>query len=942
MNLSRRDFLKGTAAGLAGTALTGLLGACQPASSQETSLPGTSLPETALAETSLAETAAASETQPVSPAGAQPEAAAAPEHTGTLLGDLLNPQDESFTNYTTNYSHIFSPLKIGGVTLKNRIVKSTAGSETQKTTEWPDDASLNYYRQFCKGGVGMVCFETSSIIPMAGPMGLAGGMPAGMPGGLSDGASAGMPGGSPDGSSAGMPGGGSPGEGDMAMGDAMGGFSMASLDFTSDAGIPAHKAVADAMHELDTPVIAQMYDMMMVSGSSSSFLETTALESSFSNGHMQTTEEVQTEIRYFIDGAERYYKAGFDGIELNASCNHYFSTFLSRRANNERTDQYSGASIENRCRILTEIIEGIRQRVGEDFIIQVLFSAVEENVAELGRNEGCTTIEEAVEFAKLFEKAGASCLHIRSEAYGHHCGGFMPDILHVPEHGHTGYGTVMDYGKHMPPVLGQYDGVAALLEAAAQIKQNVSIPVGAVGSMDPRLAPDLLDNAIAEGKLDFLLMTRPLMADFALANKLKENRRDEVAPCTHCMTCFVAPIDMGTPMYCRVNAALTRAYGADMPEGYAPLPAETPKNVMVIGGGPAGMEAARIAASRGHHVTLYEKSPALGGRMEALQKLKGPHERILDHKAYLERQLEVYHVQVVTGQEITADFVQQKAPDSVIVAVGSLPGELGAQAQASEPLLTMSDILSALGKGEELPSEEEIILVGAQFQAGELAVRLCKAGKKVTMLNPGPEKEFFMNAATWPREMNRSWLRAKGVRLYHNVSLKQIAPRQAVFDTEYGVAITLDHGRVIQALPESTNRALYEALLPLCNEVYAVGDCYSPGTMANGIARANIIARRIGSTTTTPQAGPADGNTYTATATGIGDVTVTIQVEDGKVTDAVVDTSNESAGIGRELGEAFAKQIIETGSIDAVSSATVTSNAVSKALAECKKQAELP
>ena len=902
MDLSRRDFLKGTAAGLAGTALTGLLGACQPASSRETSLE-----ENVLPEASSSETTKEPATQPSS-SESMPQSNPEPAEKEGLLGDLLNPQDESFTDYTTDYSHIFSPLKIGGVTLKNRIVKSTAGSETQKTTEWPDGTSLNYYRKFCRGGVGMVCFETSGIIPMAGPMGLADGKPAG----------------------------------NEMMGDAMGGFSMAALDFTSDAAIPAHKAVADAMHELDTPVIAQMYDMMMVSGSSSSFLETTALESSFSNGHMQTTEEVQTEIRYFIEGAERYYKAGFDGIELNASCNHYFSTFLSRRANNERTDQYSGASIENRCRILIEIIEGIRERVGRDFIIQILFSAVEENIAELGKNEGCTTIEEAVEFAKLFEKAGASCLHIRSEAYGHHCGGFMPDILHVPEHGHTGYGTIMDYGRHMPPVLGQYDGVAALLEAAAEIKKNVSIPVGAVGSMDPRLAPDLLDNAIAEGKIDFLLMTRPLMADFDLPNKLKENRRDEVAPCTHCMTCFVAPIDLGTPMYCRVNAALTRAYSEDMPEGYEPLPADSPKNVMVVGGGPAGMEAARIAAGRGHHVALYEKASALGGRMKGLQILKGTHERILDHKAYLERQLEVNGVRVVTGQEITADFVQKEAPDSVIVAVGSLPGDVGGLAETAGSLHTMTDILSALEEGKGLPSEDEIVILGAQFQAGELAVSLCKAGKTVTMLNPGPESEFFMNAATWPREMNRSWLRAKGVRLYHNVSIKQVSQQQVVFDTEYGVGKTIDCGCVVQALPESPNRTLYEELLPVCSEVYAVGNCYSPGTMANGIARANIIARRIGSTTTIRQPAAADGNTYTATATGIGDVTVTITVEDGKLMNAVVDTSNESAGIGRELGEQFARQIMETGSIDAVTGATVTGNAVSKALAECMKQAGLP
>lgn len=913
-NISRRNFLKGAAAGIAGTALTGILAGCQ---SSDEPLSGSQTPGP----------------EP-SPDAAQPAVAPAAEQK-ILLGDILNPQ-EDFTACTTDYSHIFSPLKIGGVTLKCRIVKSAAGSGTQHSSDWPDDTSLNYYRQFCKGGVGMICTENSMSIPSALT---AGGLPdmGDMAGGLPDmdGAASGLPAmdGLPDmdGAASSLP----------AMDDisSLPGSSDAMpttgfLMFTDDNGIPAHKAIADAMHELDTPVIGQVFDIM-ATGCASSITEDTLLESALSTGRMQSTEEVQDEVQKFIDAAERYYKAGFDGIELNASCNHYFSTFLSRRTNRERTDQYSGETIENRCRILTEIIAGIRERLGKDFIVQVLYSGVEGNVAELGKDEGCTTVEEAVEFARLFEKAGASSLHIRSEAYGHHCGGFMPDVLHLMEHGYTGYGTVMDYGKHMAPVLGQYDGVAGLLEVAADIKKNVSIPVGAVGSMDPRLAPDLLDNAIAEGKLDFLVMTRPLMADFELPNKLKEGRRDEVAPCTHCMTCFVAPIDMGMPMYCRVNPALTRAYSEDMPEGYDPLPADVPRNVMVIGGGPAGMEAARIAAQRGHHVKLYEKAAALGGRLDALQKLKGTHERILDHKAYLIHQLELNGVEVVTGQEADAGLVESEKPDAVVVAVGSLPAEV----DSTGTLTNMTDLLSSLESGGALPLGNEVVILGAQFQACEIAVNLCKAGKKVTMLNPGPENEFYMNAATWPREMGRSWLRAKGVKLYHNVILQKVSPKEVTFQAEYGVTMTVSGDDVINALPEQNDRALFNELSGVCDEVYAVGNCYSPSTIANATARANLIARKLGAGAAT-QIGPAaEGNTYSATATGIGDVTVTITVEDGKITKADVDTSNETAGIGRDLGGPFAQQIMDNGNIDAVSGATLTSNAVREALAVCKQKA---
>lgn len=881
-NISRRSFLKGTAAGIAGTALTGILAACQsPDESPSVSQTPSPAP---------------------SPDVTQPVIAPAAEQR-TLLGDILNPQ-EDFTSYTTDYSHIFSPLKIGGKTMRNRLGKSSAGSEMQKRSDWPDDTTLAYYRRFSEGGIGMICTEASNSIPSSIPPEMAASMEE-----IAD-----MPwvGGS----------------------DNIAGL----LTFTSDAGIEAHRLIADTIHEGGALAIGQVTDVLG-NGSSSTFTETTKLENSF-GGRMQSTEEIQEEIKKFLDAAERYYKAGFDGIELNASCNHYFSTYLSRRMNYERTDQYSGASIENRCRILTEIIEGIRERLNDDdFIIQVLFSGIEYNVSELGKDEGCTTLEEAVEFAKLFEKAGASSLHIRSEIFGHHCGGFMPDVLHIPEHGHTGYGTVIDYDKHLAPVLGQYDGVGALLDVAAEIKKHVSIPVGAVGSMDPRLAPDLLDNAIADGKIDFFLMTRPLMADFQLPNKLKEGRRDEVAPCTHCMTCFIASIDWGVPMYCRVNPALSRALTEDMPEGYDPAPAASAKNVVVIGGGPAGMEAARIAAERGHHVKLYEKSGALGGRLDALQKLKGTHERILDHKAYLIRQMEVHGVEVVTGQEVTADLVKSEKPDAVVVAVGSLPAEWDSQIQVTGEIPNMTDMLDALETGDTLPLGDEVVIVGAQFQACEIAVNLIKLGKKVTMLNPGPEQEFYMNGAAWPREMTKTWLRAKGLKLYHNVTVKKVSEKEVTFEAEYGVDVTVACDSVVQALPEQNNRELFNELSDVCDEVYAVGNCYSPSTIANATARANLVARKIGSGSDA-QTGPAtEGNTYSATATGIGDVTVTITVEDGKITKVDVDTSNETAGIGRELGDSFAEQIMGNGDIDAVSGATITSNAVREALAECKRKA---
>jgi 2,4-dienoyl-CoA reductase-like NADH-dependent reductase (Old Yellow Enzyme family)/NADPH-dependent 2,4-dienoyl-CoA reductase/sulfur reductase-like enzyme len=881
--LSRRDFLTTAAVGTLGATAVGALGA------------------TALgALTGCADT------------GGQPGAGTGDATTGSpaegqdaTWGSILNPQ-EDFGAATTDYGAIFSPLNIAHVTLKNRIVKSCAGSEMQKSMGWPDDTSLRFYEQFCKGGVGMVCFETSTItLPPVSGEASEGDTPD-IPG---------VPGGMPE------------------------GVVMGSLDITSDEGIPAHKVVADLMHGYDVPVIAQMVDMFMYTGGSSTFVENTTLETAMAPPLMQTTEQVNAQQKAFIDAAERYHTAGFDGIELNCSCNHYFSTFLSRYANHERSDQYSGASVENRARIVTEIIEGIRDRVGQDFIIQVLYSGVEGSVVELGFDEQCTTLDEACEMARLFEKAGASCLHIRSELYGHHCGGFMPDIMHYHEHGDTGYASVIDYGRHIDGALiGAHDGVGALLEVAARIKSQVSIPVGAVGSMDPRLAPDLLNNAIRDGKLDYLLMTRPLMADPAIANKLKEGRRDEVAPCAHCMTCFVAPFDFGTPMFCRVNPAITRAYSEDMPEGYDPAPAVTSKKVMVIGGGPAGMEAARIAAQRGHEVTLYEKRSEFSGLMNLAMRVKGPHERIADYTAYLIRQQEVNGVKVVSDREVDLDFVSSEAPDAVIVAVGGLFNTLDIPGSDAANVLSLADFYEYGFTGDAPSLGDSVLIYGAQLQACDMAEYLVKLGKKVTILNPGPEGELYRGGPTWPRMMGRIWLRAKGVKIYHDIRLREIAADGAVFDTGYGTVVTLPFDQLIDVRPLLSNRELFEAIQDVCGEVRAVGDCYSPGTIANATARAHIIARRIGD-----GGGDVDeelaANQYAATALGIGDVTVTITVDGGVITAATVDTSNETDGIGRGLGPRFAEQIVSVGAIDAVSGATMTSDATASALEDCKQQA---
>jgi 2,4-dienoyl-CoA reductase-like NADH-dependent reductase (Old Yellow Enzyme family) len=880
--VSRRDAI--TAMGVAGIAAAGTAGAhrlAQAAESAGSAQQSASGQDAADAGESTGEAAG------LQARGERP----VPDAT---YGSVLNPQSSTEVEGDVDVSAIFEPLELSGHTMSNRIVKSCSTSELQSSTEWPDEASLSFYERLADGGAGMLVYESSTTNPE---------YPA-----------------------------------------------MMGLTLTSDEGIAAHKEVADRLHEHGSLVIAQMLDILCLSGTSSTNDEATELESSYGKGVMMDTETLQRWIGYFIDAGERYYKAGFDGIELNASCNHFFSRFTSRFNNHERTDQYSGDSIENRCRVLTEIISGIRERVGDDFIIQVLYNAVEENLSSLGDNSLCTTVTEGCQMAELFEQAGASCLEVRSEFYGNHAAGFMMDLLHYYEHGNTGYGTVADFDKHFCGMLrGDLDGYAALLNVAEQVKSHVSIPVGVVGCMDPRGVPELLNDAIGQGKIDYLCMTRPLLADMSMPAKLEEGRRDECAPCTHCMTCFCAGVDSPTiPVFCRVNPAITRAGSEDMPEGYDPQAADESKKVVVVGGGPAGMQAAMTAARRGHEVTLFEREDQLGGRMRAEWRAKDGHDRTDEFGAYLERAMEVYGVRVETGVEADAQTVLDESPDVVFVCVGGLASGLDSDVEvdSSARVLTMDDVCEALkGDEGELDVGDSVVIVGFDQPAVEIAAHLVRRGVTVSFVNPMPFESFDRSAPSWPRVMALPWLDTHGVKVYSSASLASVGAGSVTVNTEYGMQAEVACDAVICATRLEANRSLYDELAQdgSIGEVYASGDCYAPGNIAFAVARSEILARRCGSGASNEAAAPElEENQYRGVALGVGEVTVTITVEDGAVVDATVDTSNETLKVGRSLGETFAEQIVSNGSIEGVSHASITSDAVAQAYADALTQAGLP
>ena len=685
----------------------------------------------------------------------------------------LNPQSDDYRGNTTDLATLFSGVKIGSLELSNRMVKSAAGSDTQGN----EDEIVAYYRSFAQGGIDLVwmedCADKYEHFPNARAQ------------------------------------------------------SMDKVPF---------ERIADAIHEEGAYVGYQISCMgIAFSGtqkdSSGQFASAVA-------GDL-TREEIGLVVADTVSAAKTLKDKGFDAVEINAAGNNLGQSFFSRMRNH-RDDEYGPQSFENRARLVCEMIQGIKEACGSDFVVQVLINGIEENDQALGDSSLMTTVEENLEIAKMLEAAGADSLHVRLGPLGMHVCQFASDLYFTGYgiDGTTAYGTQFDFSRHWQgKLISEYSGCGMMLDVAREFKDAVSIPVGTVTYMDPAHAPDLFEAALAEGKVDFLLMNRPLTVDPQYANKLKEGRIDEIAPCTRCLHCHFDYDEEGnTYEHCRVNACTQRAFRDDMPEGFDLPPVGTVKNVMVVGGGPAGMEAARIAALRGHNVTLYEKSGAVGGLLDFANAVKGPHENLGDLRSYLERQLEVAGVDVVAGTEVDASFIADQKPDAAIIAVGGLRDTLGLSETAGTKVIPLPDFLTAeIG--------DEVTIAGSNAQAVDAALYLMAQGKHVTMVTPDSMDQFDKGQSNWVKTFVKPMLLARGMRVWPHAEIVSVGDGEVTIAGETGAEITLSCDAVIEAMDLLPNPSLGEETSGI--EVHVVGDAAKPWNIAEAIAAGNLAARAL-------------------------------------------------------------------------------------------------
>ncbi len=527
----------------------------------------------------------------------------------------------------------------------------------------------------------------------------------------------------------------------------------------------------------------------------------------------------------FAEAADRVRRAGADAVEIHATHGYLLSTFLSP-ADNRRTDRWGG-SAEARSKLTVDVTAAVRAAVGSDMAVIVRLSG-----REYGGDVGIT----------ITEAAGAAARCVAAGA----------DAIHVSGYGRNSFANFTD--GPLP------DAVGAYRDDAAAVRKAIDAPVIAVG----RILPELGEEMIASGECDFVSMGRQLLADPDLVDKLRAGRRRAVRPCINCYVC-VEQNFFDDPPVCAVNPAL----GQRLPPW---TDADAPRHVVVVGGGPAGMEAARIARERGHRVTLLEAGDRLGGTAWFSQVTTPENGPLVD---WLSRELDRLGVVVQLSTRADTSVIEALRPDVVVVATGAVRGRPDVPG-ADLPHVRTGDELRGLILGEASPSHpawlrtlsrvgrslritanaglvraitrrwmpvgRHVAIIGGGLVGLELAEFMAERGRRVTVLEPGGQLGL-------PMAMPRRWTAVRraadhGVTLVRRAELTEITPTEVVFraDGEIARACADD---VVVASDVTASSKLADQLAPLGLEVHVVGDADHVGYIEGAMVSAWSVASSL-------------------------------------------------------------------------------------------------
>ncbi len=636
------------------------------------------------------------------------------------------------------YNHLFSPIKIGAMIAKNRLLMSAMSINFGVDDEGRvTDQLIEYFVARAKGGVGMMLVGGGAVHPT--------------------------------------------------------GLELPNLPTMWDDGC------IDALHKMVTAV--KPYDtrfgVQLMHGGRQSYHDHTLAPSAIpapavvkGSPRAITIAEIGEMVSAFGDAARRCRESGFDFVEIHGAHGYLINQFLSPNANH-RTDKYGG-SFENRIRFFLEVFADIKQKVGEDFPIGVRMNG--NDYMENGFEP-----EEALDLAVRLEKAGAAYLHVSAGVYG-------STELTIPS---------------------MYTKQGCFVHLAAAVKEKVAIPVIAVGRIK---SPDLANRVIREGKADAVALGRSLLADPEYPNKAESGDLAAIRPCIGCCLGCIHAVLMLEPGGCVVNPQVGREYllgrGAKT---------DDPKKIVIAGGGPAGMAAAREAALAGHHVVLCEEGASLGGLMRLAAKPPGRGE-VGDIVQFLVNELERLRVEVRLNTPLTQTLIAQIDPDVVVLATGSRPDMpiIKGLFKTTMHLCTVTDVLD----GRTSTGGRVIVLGGGQ--AGMMVADfLANQGKTIALLNR--YRHFAEEMSSNDRFYLRERLKRDNVTLYKKVKVGAVQPSGVRFTSAGNPVEIKDFDTIVIAENMVPVRDAMNFLKGGRAKVLIIGDAKKPRNLMLALSEAEEV-----------------------------------------------------------------------------------------------------
>lgn len=514
-------------------------------------------------------------------------------------------------------------------------------------------------------------------------------------------------------------------------------------------------------------------------------------------------EEIWETMDAFARAAVWARSAGFDGVQFHACHQSLIQQFLSP-VFNKRDDKWG----KDKILYSLEVIKKTREAVGKDFPIVWRCSAYE---------SGYTLEQTCKEFVPAWEEAGV-------------------DSFAVSAGGISGIG---DLASTIQPL---YHNRGFLLKCAREVKKVTKLPISVAGKiMDPRLAGKIVEDGIA----DLVDLSRPHLADPEYPKKTLEGRTEDIRKCIGCNYCTYSIIT-NQIVKCAVNANSSREWA------YKIQKADVSKRVVVIGGGVAGMETARVCTLRGHSVTLYEKENRLGG----LVNLASAHPRLYTRDLYniveyLSTQLEKLSVSVHQGTEVTPEMIEDLNPDVVVVATGSRPSVPAIPGIDGSNVVTLDDYLDKKAK-----VGKKVAVIGGRHGA-EVAVSLAREKKDVVLIESSDQIFDLVSLATvgvpdppymWDVMrilLLQGFFKEDGVKEMTGIEVKGITPDGVQVLGKDGKEDTIEADTVIVASGRESNRDLISSLRGKVKEIYEIGDCVKPRSIKEAIDDANYVAREI-------------------------------------------------------------------------------------------------